>query len=379
MRGWTADPIFDPSLDVRFMGEALGLGRANLGRTWPNPSVGAVVVKDNVIVGRGVTQAGGRPHAEALALAEAGIKAVGATLYVTLEPCSHRSVRGGTPCLEHSLLAGVSRVVSALDDPNPHISGVSHALLRSAGIKVTTGVGAEQAKRDHLGHILRVQQQRPMLTLKIAQTYDGYCAPPGGGRLQISCDEAMREVHLLRAHHDVIMVGIGTVLSDDPALNVRLPGLEDRSPVRVILDSQLRLPLDGQLMRSARKIPLWIMASEAASAEKEAALTAHGAEVLRVGLDTSGHLDLNAVMRLLADRGVTRVFSEGGPSVADALVRLGLADVVILSTSDNALNHEGVAAIHPAMAAALQDARRFIHRDEMRYGSDVFTCFERSA
>jgi diaminohydroxyphosphoribosylaminopyrimidine deaminase / 5-amino-6-(5-phosphoribosylamino)uracil reductase len=196
MRGWTADPIVDPDLDARFMDEALALGRANLGQTWPNPSVGAVVVKDNVVVGRGATQVGGRPHAEALALAEAGIKAVGATLYVTLEPCSHRSVRGGTPCLEHSLLSGVRRVVSALDDPNPHISGVSHALLRSAGVQVTTGVGAATARRDHLGHILRLQQQRPMLTLKLAQTSDGYCAPPGGGRLQISGNEAMREVHL---------------------------------------------------------------------------------------------------------------------------------------------------------------------------------------
>jgi diaminohydroxyphosphoribosylaminopyrimidine deaminase / 5-amino-6-(5-phosphoribosylamino)uracil reductase len=197
--------------------------------------------------------------------------------------------------------------------------------------------------------------------------------------LQISGDEAMCEVHLLRAHHDVIMVGIGTVLSDDPALNVRLPGLEDRSPVRVILDSQLRMPLDGQLMRSARKIPLWIMASEATSVEKEAALKAQGAEVLRVGLDASGHLDLNAVMRLLADRGVTRIFSEGGPSVADALVRRGLADVVILSTSDKALGQKGVAAVHPDMAAVLQNASRFIQFNETRYGSDVFTCFERPA
>jgi diaminohydroxyphosphoribosylaminopyrimidine deaminase / 5-amino-6-(5-phosphoribosylamino)uracil reductase len=379
MRGWIADPIVDPDLDARFMDEALALGRANLGQTWPNPSVGAVVVKDNVVVGRGATQVGGRPHAEALALAEAGIKAVGATLYVTLEPCSHRSVRGGTPCLEHSLLSGVRRVVSALDDPNPHISGVSHALLRSAGVQVTTGVGAATARRDHLGHILRLQQQRPMLTLKLAQTSDGYCAPPGGGRLQISGNEAMREVHLLRAQHDVIMVGIGTVLSDDPALNVRLPGLEDRSPVRVILDGQLRMPLDGQLVQTAKEIPLWIMTSDSASHEKEAILRDLGAEILRADLDALGHLDLNAVMKLLADRGVTRIFSEGGPSVADALVKFGLADVVILSTADKALGQTGVAAVHPAMADALQDASRFTQLNETRYGSDVFTYFERSA
>jgi diaminohydroxyphosphoribosylaminopyrimidine deaminase / 5-amino-6-(5-phosphoribosylamino)uracil reductase len=379
MTAWTAQPFVDPVLDQRFMDEALALGRANLGRTWPNPSVGAVVVKDGMVVGRGVTQPGGRPHAEAMALADAGLKAVGATLYVTLEPCSHRSVRGGTPCLEHTLLAGIRRVVSAMDDPNPHIAGVAHALLRSAGVKVTVGTGADQAMRDNLGHILRVRDGRPMVTLKLAQTADGYCAPAGGGRLQVSGEAAMREVHLLRAHHDAIMVGVGTVLSDDPQLNVRLPGLEERSPVRVVLDSGLRLPLASKLATTVHTIPVWVVGCEDAPTDREQHLRSLGIEVMRVGRARDGHLDLGAALRLLALRGVTRVFSEGGPQVGEALVRDGLADVVIVSTADHALGAPGIAALRPAFAAALRDPGRYSLRETARHGTDVFTTYERTA
>jgi diaminohydroxyphosphoribosylaminopyrimidine deaminase / 5-amino-6-(5-phosphoribosylamino)uracil reductase len=379
MRGWTAQPVHDPAADDRFMAEALALGRANLGRTWPNPSVGAVVVKDGAVVGRGATQAGGRPHAEAVALAEAGLRAVGATLYVTLEPCSHRSVRGGTPCLEHTLLAGVRRVVSALDDPNPHISGVGHALLRSAGVSVQVGTGAAQALRDHHGHILRVREGRPMVTLKLAQTADGFCAPAGGGRLQISGDAAMREVHLLRAHHDAIMAGVGTVLSDDPQLNVRLPGLEDRSPVRVVLDSALRIPLASRLVQTAGLIPLWVISATDAPAEPEIALRGLGVEVMRVDRGSNGALDLTAALQLLAARGVTRVFSEGGPIVAEALAVAGLADAVIISTADHRLGTPGLPALRPGLAAALADPARYARLADRRFGTDVFATYERTA
>ncbi len=377
MRGWAADPVVDPEADSRFMAEALALGRANLGRTWPNPSVGAVVVKDDVIVGRGVTAPGGRPHAEPVALEQAGLAAVGATLYVTLEPCSHRSVRGGTPCLEHTLLSGVSRVVSALEDPNPHISGLGHALLRSAGVRVLVGVGGEEAARDHRGHVLRVRNGRPMVTLKIAHTADGYCAPEGGGRLQISGEEAMRAVHRLRASHDAIMVGVDTVLSDDPQLNVRLPGLEDRSPVRVVLDSRLRTPPGSVLAKTAQVLPVWIIAAEDAPAEPERQLRAQGVEVMRVGRGPDGRLDLRAALRLLALRGVTRIFSEGGPTVGEALAQAGLADVVILSRADAALGRPGLQAVRPGLAAALGDPAHYVRLGEERHGSDLFTTFER--
>ncbi len=377
MRGWAAGPAVDPEADRLFMAEALALGRANLGRTWPNPSVGALVVKDGVIVGRGATAPGGRPHAEPIALEQAGLQAVGATLYVTLEPCSHRSVRGGTPCLEHTLLSGVARVVSAIDDPNPHISGLGHALLRSAGVKVAVGVGGDEAERDHRGHILRVRDGRPMVTLKIAHTSDGFCAPEGGGRLQISGAEAMHAVHLLRASHDAIMVGVETVLSDDPQLNVRLPGLEDRSPVRVLLDSRLRTPRASKLATTAREIPVWVIAAEDAPREAELALRGCGVEVMRVGRAGDGRLDLRAALRLLALRGITRIFSEGGPTVGEALAEAGLADVVILSRADAPLGRPGLQAVRPGLDAALRDTARYVRKGAERHGSDLFTTFER--
>jgi diaminohydroxyphosphoribosylaminopyrimidine deaminase / 5-amino-6-(5-phosphoribosylamino)uracil reductase len=369
VRAWRPVQASDPVADARFMAEALALGRANLGRTWPNPSVGAVIVKDGVIVGRGATAAGGRPHAEAVALEQAGLRAVGADMYVTLEPCAHRSVRGGTPCLELTLLSGVKRVVSALEDPNPHIAGVGHAILRSAGLRVALGIGAEEARRAHLGHIRRVQDGRPMVTLKLAQTADGFCAPLGGGRLQISGDAAMREVHMLRASHEAIMVGVGTVLSDDPQLTVRLPGLADRSPIRVVLDSALRTPLASALVRGAGIVPLWIIAADDAPAAPEIALRAAGAEVMRVGRSPAGSLDITAALRLLALRGITRA----------ALVAEDLADTVIVSTADHALGAPGTRALLPPVAVALADAVRFRLHAEARHGSDVFTIHERAA
>ncbi len=378
MRDWRPVRAADPEADLRHMSEALALGRAQLGRTWPNPAVGAVIVRDGVVVGRGATAAGGRPHAEAAALAEAGLKAVGADMYVTLEPCSHRSVRGGTPCLELTLLAGLRRVVSAIEDPNPHISGIGHAILRSAGLRVEVGVGADQAKRDHLGHIRRVRDGRPMVTLKIAQTADGYCAPAGGGRLQISGDAAMREVHLLRASHEAIMVGVGTVLSDDPQLTVRLPGVESLSPIRVVLDSRLRTPLASALVRGSAEVPLWIVAAADAPAAPELALRAAGAEVMRVGRAADGALDIAAALRLLALRGVTRVFSEGGPTVGAALAERGLADVVVISTADHAMGKPGVVAVRPGLANALIDPEQYGLVGQARHGGDVFTTYERA-
>ncbi len=379
MRDWRPVAATDPDTDRRFMQEALALGRANLGRTWPNPSVGAVLVKDGMVVGRGATQQGGRPHAEAVALADAGLKAVGADMYVTLEPCSHRSVRGGTPCLELTLISGVRRVISAIDDPNPHISGVGHAVLRSAGVRVMVGVCEDEARRDHLGHIRRVRDGRPMVTLKIAQTADGYCAPPGGGRLQISGEAAMREVHLLRACHEAIMVGVGTVLSDDPQLTVRLPGLEDRSPIRIVLDSRLRTPATSALVRGIGTAPLWIIAAEDAPADAERTLRSAGAEVMRVGREASGALDIAAALRLLAFRGITRVFSEGGPTVAAALATRNLADTIMLSTADHALGRPGVAAVPAELGALLADRDRYVKDGGVRHGSDVFTTYRRVA
>src|ERR1700736_186692 len=235
---------------------ALTLGRRGQGRTWPNPAVGAVVVKDGVIVGRGWTQPGGRPHAEPEALKRAGEVAGGATLYVTLEPCSH--VGKSPPCADAIIAAGIARVVSAIEDPNPDVAGQGHARLRAAGITVDIGLGAQEAAHDHAGHFRRIRDKRPHVILKLAVSADDKIGAAGRKPAAISGEAAKARVHLLRAHCDAILVGIGTVLSDDPLLTCRLPGMEARSPVRVVLDRSLRIRGSSRLVHSAGPPPPWV-------------------------------------------------------------------------------------------------------------------------
>src|SRR6202012_2456790 len=225
--------------DRRFMQLALTLGRRGQGRTWPNPAVGAVVVKDGVIVGRGWTQPGGRPHAEPVALRQAGEAARGATLYVTLEPCSHFG--RSPPCADVVIAAGIARVVSAIEDPNPEVAGQGHARLRAAGITVDIGLCATEAAHDHAGHFRRVRDRRPHVILKLAVSSDDKIAAAGGKPVAITGEAAKSRVHLLRAQCDAILVGIGTALSDDPLLTCRLPGMAARSPGRVGLGRALRV------------------------------------------------------------------------------------------------------------------------------------------
>ncbi|MFA6967479.1 bifunctional diaminohydroxyphosphoribosylaminopyrimidine deaminase/5-amino-6-(5-phosphoribosylamino)uracil reductase RibD [Bosea sp. (in: a-proteobacteria)] len=371
------------ALDRHFMRQALAFGARGQGTTWPNPCVGALVTQDTadgpVIVARGHTQPGGRPHGEANAFDRAGPNAAaGGTLYVTLEPCSHRTIRAATPCVERTILAGVRRVVAAMADPNPLFRGLGFALLRTAGIAVTTGVLEAEAQRIHRGHVLRVTQGRPMVTFKIARTADGYAGGPGGARIAVSCPAANGWVHLQRAHHDAIMLGIGSVLADDPLLTVRLPGMAQRSPIRIILDSHLRLPIGSQLVRTAAEVPVWVIASEAAPVERELALVAAGVEVMRVSADASGHLDLAEALRLLGTRGLTRIFSEGGPTVAEKLAQAGLLDEVIVSTSPNALGQPGIVAVRPALAALLADPDLYALAETQLIGHDRFEHFVRT-
>src|SRR3982074_1264600 len=250
--------------DQRFMQLALTLGRRGQGRTWPNPAVGAVVVKDGVIVGRGWTQPGGRPHAEPVALARAGAAARGAPLYATLEPCSH--VGKSPPCADAIIAAGIARVVSAIQDPNPEVAGQGHAKLRAAGIKVDIGLGATEAAYDHAGHFRRTRGKRPHVLLKLAVSSDDKIGARGRKPVAISGEAGKARVHLLRAQCDAILVGIGTVLADDPMLTCRLPGMEARSPVRLVLDRALRIPGTSRLIHSARETPLWVMTSQLAEA-----------------------------------------------------------------------------------------------------------------
>lgn len=370
-------------IDRAFMRQALELGARGLGQTWPNPSVGAVITRDGpdgpAVVGAGHTQPGGRPHGEAMAFEQAGALAAGGTLYVTLEPCSHRTIRGGTPCVERTVLAGVRRVVSAMADPNPRIAGLGHALLRLAGIEVAVGVLEDEARRSHRGHVLRVTEGRPMVTFKVARTADGFAGGAGGARIAVSCPDASEWVHRERARYDAIMLGIGTVLADDPLLTVRLPGLEMRSPVRVVLDSGLRLPLASRLVRGAESVPVWVVATEDAPVEAEVRLTAAGVEVMRVSRADDGHLDLGEALRLLAARGITRIFSEGGPTVGERLALAGFADEVVLSTSPKPLGGEGVVAVRPELAALLANPEIYAVAESRLIGRDRFEHFMRIA
>src|SRR5258707_12651558 len=300
--------------DQRFMQLALTLGRRGLGRTWPNPAVGAVVVNDGVIVGRGWTQPGGRPHAEPEALKRAGEAARGATLYVTLEPCSHFGK--SPPCADAVIAAGIARVVTAIEDPNPLVAGQGHARLRAAGIVVDVGLGAEEAARDHAGHFRRVRDKRPHVILKLAVSSDDKIAGAGHKPTAITGEAAKTRGHLRPAQCDAILVGIGTVRADDPLLTCRLPGMAARSPVRVVLDRALRMPGDSRLVHSARETPLWLMASELAEAPAATKLAAAGAQIIRLapngapGKDTPA-LDLPAALHALSHPRTTRPIVEG--------------------------------------------------------------------
>jgi diaminohydroxyphosphoribosylaminopyrimidine deaminase/5-amino-6-(5-phosphoribosylamino)uracil reductase len=355
--------------DTDFMAAALALGRRALGRGSPNPAVGAVVVRDGIIVGRGWTKPGGRPHAETEALADAGAATRGATLYVGLEPCSHQ---GKTPpCADAIIAAGIARVVSALEDPDPRVAGRGHARLAAAGIEVVTGIGAEEARRANLGHILRVTEGRPMVTLKLAETADGFAA--GGEhdkRLAITGAAANARVHVMRAMHDAIMIGIGTARADDPLMTVRLPGMEDIKPLRVVLDYRLELSPRSRLATTARDYPTLVIAAEDAPLDAERALAETGIEVTRIPADKSARLELRIALSVLAQRGITRVFSEGGPRVAKALIGAGLADEVVIFTAPKPFGAKGVPVLAAEARRKLEQASHYTPAEDAFAGPD---------
>jgi diaminohydroxyphosphoribosylaminopyrimidine deaminase/5-amino-6-(5-phosphoribosylamino)uracil reductase len=360
-------------LDKRFMALALTLGRRGLGNAWPNPAVGAVVVKDGLVIGRGWTQPGGRPHAEVEALRRAGDAARGATLYATLEPCSHH---GKTPpCVDAIMASGIVRVVSALEDPNPKIAGEGHARLRAQGVAVDVGLGADEALRAHAGHFRRVRDGRPHVTLKLAVSADGKAGLPGRRPAAITGEPARSRVHLMRAMNDAVLTGIGTVLSDDPLLNCRLPGMERRSPVRVVLDSALRLPEGSKLANSATRTLDWVFIDENAKPEHEAALTQAGVETLRVP-GSNGRLDLGAVLRGLAGRGITRVMVEAGPILSAAFLAADLVDEAALFRSPDPIG-EGIDALEGMPLSALTLSPKLRLADSEQVGHDSLQIYER--
>jgi diaminohydroxyphosphoribosylaminopyrimidine deaminase/5-amino-6-(5-phosphoribosylamino)uracil reductase len=362
--------------DQRFMQLALTLGRRGQGRTWPNPAVGAVVVKDGAIIGRGWTQPGGRPHAEPEALRRAGEAARGATLYVTLEPCSH--IGKSPPCADAIIAAGIARVVSAIEDPNPEVAGQGHAKLRAAGIAVDIGLGAAEAARDHAGHFRRVRDKRPHVILKLAVSSDDKIGAAGRKPVAISGEAAKARVHLLRAQCDAILVGIGTVRADDPLLTCRLPGMAARSPVRVVLDRSLRMPGTSRLVHSARETPLWVMSSNLAEARAAMKLGAAGAQVIRVATATTPPgLDLVAVLHALSEKGITRLLVEGGARVASSFVAAGLVDDVWLLRGADPIGADGLAALDALPLTVITQSPSFRVRASESLQNDTLTVYER--
>lgn len=353
--------------DDDHMFHALRLGARGLGRAWPNPAVGCVLVRDGRVLGRGWTQIGGRPHAETMALLQAG-QAVGATAYVTLEPCAHH---GHTPpCAEALIAARVARVVTALTDPDARVSGKGHAMLRAAGISVTEGVLAAQARAANAGFLKRVTRGLPFVTLKLAATLDGRTATASGESRWITGPDARRAVHLLRMTHDAVLVGSGTARADDPDLTVRDMGAAHQ-PLRIVLDSRLTHDPHSRLGRTARQSPVWLLHGPHAPATARAAWAAQGATL--IALPGDGHLDLTAALQALAARGLTRILCEGGGKLAAALIRDGLVDEVVLHTAGALIGQEGRPALGPLSLPALADAPRLTLVSQRRLGNDVET------
>ena len=346
------------------MRSALALGRRGLGRTWPNPAVGCVLVKDGVVAGRGWTQPGGRPHAETEALARAGSAARGATAYVTLEPCAHH---GQTPpCADALVRAGVAHAVVAIRDPDPRVNGQGIAALINGGVAVTEGVLADEASELNAGFLMRVQAGRPLVTAKVASSLDGRIATADGESRWITGEDARAHGHLLRAQSDAIVIGSGTALADNPMLDCRLWGMADRSPVRVVLDGRLRTPLTAHLVTTARTQRTWLVTMPGSDHARRKAFAESGVEVIEVAVGAEGSSDPAAALAALAKRGITRVLVEGGRHLAAALLRAKLVDRLVWYRAPILLGGDGIAAASAFGLGRLADAPHF---ERMRAGT----------
>lgn len=353
--------------DRRFMAAAIRLARRNAGLTATNPSVATVIVRDDgqgpYIVGRGITAPGGRPHAEPQALAEAGDKARGATAYVTLEPCAHH---GRTPpCALALVTAGIARVVGAASDPDPRVSGRGYAMLRGAGVEVVENVLAAEAADGVAGYLTRSVKKRPEVILKLAISADGMIGRSDAGQVVVTGEISRRQVHLMRAEADAILIGIGTALADDPQLTCRLPGLEGRSPVRIVLDRWLRLPLSGKLARSAGDVPLYLTPEPDVEEVRRRKYTEAGINFLAPEID-SGRVALPELLEDMAAQGFSTVLVEGGARVAGAFLDEGLVDRLALFKGPDTIGADGVAAPlrFGEMPAGFRKLREAVYGDD---------------
>ncbi len=356
------------------MAAALALAERGLGAVWPNPSVGCVLLREGRVVGRGWTQPGGRPHAESEALRRAGAAAEGATAYVTLEPCVHH---GKTPpCAEALIKARISRLVAAMADPDPRVSGRGFKRLEAAGIEIAVGTGGDAAAHLNAGFIRRIELGRPLVTLKLATSLDGRIATRGGESRWITGALSRARSHLLRARHDAILVGSGTALADDPGLTCRLPGLAQRSPVRVVMDGRLRLPPSHQLVAEAREVQTWIVTVDGADPARRDTYCAAGAEVIEVAPDSQGHPDVLATLKALGERGITRLLVEGGGHIAAAMLGARLVDRLVCFRAPSIIGGDGAPAAQSFALDRLDDAPAFVRHAVSELGGDLHESFD---
>lgn len=361
--------------DRHFMRVALSLSKRGLGNVWPNPSVGCVLVSsDGTIVGRGYTKPGGRPHAERVALDMAGDLARGATAYVTLEPCSH--VGKTPPCATGLIEAGVSRVVSALTDPDPRVSGRGHDMLRAAGIQVDIGLYGDEARHINEGFLSKAERGRPFVTLKLASTLDARSATADGESQWITGPAAREAGHLLRATHDAILVGAKTVIADDPSLTCRLAGRTHQSPVRVILDRVGDIPLAAKLIETADSVPTWLVTVEHNFAELSEKFAKTSVKVIAAGC-ADDHLDLHDVLRKLADEGLTRVLVESGGKLAAGLIRAREVDRIVHFVAPSLIGGDGKAMIAELGLKKLEDAPHFKRTSIREVGKDIAVTYDK--
>jgi diaminohydroxyphosphoribosylaminopyrimidine deaminase / 5-amino-6-(5-phosphoribosylamino)uracil reductase len=345
---------------------ACRLAHRALGTTSENPPVGCVIVKENKLLGVGWTQSGGRPHAETEALERAGEVARGATAYVTLEPCAHH---GRTPpCAEALVKAGISRLVSACEDPDPRTRGKGHAILRNAGIKVETGICAAEALPDLAGFFSRINKNRPYVTLKLAVSADGKIAARKGERTRITGEEAWARVHLMRAQSDAVLAGIGTVLADLPTLFAGSGSLYSRSPVRIIADSRLAIPRNIKLVETAPQVRTWILSTVPGE-------VGPGVEVIVCNATAEGRVNLHDAMHKLAARGINCVLAEGGAVLARALLEADLIDQVALFEAPMTIGPEGVEALAGLPLSTISEKFKVLRRETL--GSDALTLYGR--
>ena len=347
---------------------ALGLARRGLGRVWPNPAVGCVIVSNGVIVGRGWTQPGGRPHAETEALKRAGPAAKGAVAYVTLEPCCHQ---GETPpCTGALIEAGLARVVAAVEDPDSRVAGKGFEELRAAGIEVSVGICRDEALTLNAGFVSRTTKARPLVCLKTASTLDGRIATAKGESQWITGPEARGRAHLMRATSDAILVGIGTALADNPKLTCRLPGLGDRSPIRIVVDARLELPMSAELVTTAGDVPTWVITVANGENDRAAAYRDQGVELLEITADSDGYPEVNQALAALADRGITRLLVEGGAGIAAAFLKADAVDRIAWFRAGSVMGGDGTPAIAGYGLESLTDIRRFESVSTERLGND---------